>query len=155
MKTSIDIHNFLTSKGVAHEIFPTSRPVKSIREASALLGLKLDEMVKCILVKADEKFVMLLLLGKDRVSLKKVARHLKVKEVKLATPEETVKLTGYRLGTTPPCDFSTSLPCLIDREVLKKEVIYTGGGEPTVFLKIKSIDVLKLTEGEVADIAHR
>ncbi len=155
MKGSIDIHNYLTSKGVNHEIFPTTKPVKSIKEAGAVLGLKLDEMVKCILVKAEEKFVMLLLLGNTRASLKKVAKHLKVKSVKLATPEETVKATGYRLGTTPPCDFSLKIPCLIDRKVLEKEVIYTGAGEPNAFLKIKTSDVLKLTQGEVVDIAHR
>jgi prolyl-tRNA editing enzyme YbaK/EbsC (Cys-tRNA(Pro) deacylase) len=141
MKTSIDIHNYLNAKGIEHEIFPTSKPVKSIKEASAILGLKPEEMVKCILVKA--------------ASLKKVAQHLKAKKVGLATPEETVKVTGYRLGTTPPCDFLNKIPCLIDQKVMEKEVIYTGAGEPTNFLKIKSSDVLRLTEGEVADIAHR
>ncbi len=155
MKSSIDIRNYLTSKGVEHEIFPTSKPVRTIKEAGAILGLNLAEMVKCVLVKADEKFLMLLLLGNTRASLKKVANHLKVKSVKLATPEETVKATGYRLGTTPPCDFCRKIPCLIDKRVLEKEVIYTGAGEPNAFLKIKSSDVLKLTGGEVADIAHR
>lgn len=155
MKSSIDIRNYLTSKGIEHEIFPTSTPVKSIKEAGAVLGLKLEEMVKCVLVKADEEFVMLLLLGNTRASLKKVADHLKVKNVRLATPEETVEVTGYRLGTTPPCDFCRKIHCLIDQRVLEKEVIYTGAGEPTAFLKIKSGDVLKLTEAEVADIAYR
>ncbi len=155
MKTSIDIHNYLNAKGIEHEIFPTSKPVKSIKEASAILGLKPEEMVKCILVKADDKFVMLLLSGNSRASLKKVAQHLKAKKVSLATPEETIKVTGYRLGTTPPCDFLSKIPCLIDQKVMEKEVIYTGAGEPTNFLKIRSSDVLKLTGGEVADIANR
>lgn len=155
MKTSIDIHNYLTSKGIEHEVFSTSKPVKSIKEAGAILGLKLEEMVKCVLVKADEEFVMLLLLGNSRASLQKVARHLKAKKVKLATSEETVKVTGYRLGTTPPCDFLNKIPCLIDQKVMEKEVIYTGAGEPTNFLKIKSSDVLKLTGGKVVDIAYR
>lgn len=155
MKSSIDIRNYLTSKGIDHEIYPTTRPVRTIKEAGAILGLKLDEMVKCILVKADENFVMLLLLGNTRASLKKVANYLKAKNVKLATPQETVEVTGYRLGTTPPCDFCQKIRCLIDQKVLEKEVIYTGAGEPNAFLKIKSADVLKLTGGEVADIAHR
>ena len=154
MKSSVDVHNFLQSKGIQHEIFLTSIPPMSAKRASAILGLELKEITKSVVFFCGNKPFLILVPGNLRVSYKKLKNILNEPKVRLATPDEVIKNTGYTIGATPPVCFNNELKIIIDKKVIEKEIVYTGGGEVTAILKIKSNDLKKITEAAVEDISE-
>ncbi len=72
----------------------------------------------------------------------------------MASVEEVVRITGYTLGATPPVALAQPARVLMDKRILENEVVYTGGGDVTAVLKIRSEDLKKVAQAEVVDIAH-
>ncbi|HAW59865.1 MAG TPA: hypothetical protein DCW86_00135 [Actinobacteria bacterium] len=153
MKTSVDVHNFLQSLGVPHEIFLLESPVKTAERAAVLLRLKTSEILKSVLFFSDEKPVLVILPGDKKVNYKKLKGVLGVSRIRLATTREVMNLTGYIIGATPPLAHQTSLLSLIDEDVMKCDVVYTGGGELNAMLKMRAEDLKRVTNGEVVDVA--
>ncbi|MDI6891696.1 MAG: YbaK/EbsC family protein [Actinomycetota bacterium] len=153
MKTSVDVHNFLQSLEVPHEIFLLRSPVKTAKGAAVILGLKTSEILKSVLFLADEKPILVILPGDKKVSYKKLKKLLGASRIRLATTREVMNLTGYIIGATPPLAHQTSLLSLIDGDVMKCDVVYTGGGELNAMLKMRAEDLKQVTNGEVVDVA--
>jgi len=66
--------------------------------------------------------------------------------------DEIPSLTGYIAGAIPPVGLKTDMPVYIDYYTLREDVVYTGSGEPTAILKIRSYDLVRATGGDVVDI---
>lgn len=154
MRSSIDVHNFLQTKGVKHEIFLSSTPPLSCQRAAALLGLSPQEIVKCVLFISEGEPVLALVRGSDHVHMGKLKGVLSSTEVRMASLEEVLKITGYTLGATPPVALAHRVKIIMDKRILENEVVYTGGGDVTAVLKIRSKDLEEVTKAEVEDIAH-
>lgn len=154
MKTSVDVHNYLQVEEIPHEIFLLNSPAKTAERTAALLGLHLDEVVKSVVFMVKDKPILTIVPGDRRASYKKVKEILGVSKLRLASSQEVTDLTGYVLGATPPLAHRTSLYTLIDQSIVDKKVLYTGGGEVNAMLKIRPQDLIRATEGKVADITE-
>jgi Cys-tRNA(Pro) deacylase len=152
MKTSIDVHNYLLSCNIPHEIVPIDTPIMTVERAVALLRLDPSEITKSVVLMADDNPLIAILPGDKRVSYEKLRDHLHASEIKLAGSQELAELTGYPIGATPPLAHSTKLKTLIDPKVLEAEVIYTGAGDVTAILKMRACDLQKITDGEIISI---
>lgn len=153
MKTSVDVHNFLLSCNIPHEIVPLDTPILTAERAAALLKLEIGEITKSVILITDGEPVIAIVSGDKHVDLEKVRRQLGASEIRLAESKELVELTGYPGGATPPLAHDTKLKTLIDSKVMKADVVYTGGGDVTSILKIRSTDLQKITDSQIADIA--
>jgi prolyl-tRNA editing enzyme YbaK/EbsC (Cys-tRNA(Pro) deacylase) len=52
----------------------------------------------------------------------------------------------------PPVGHKAELPAYIDYYTLREDVVYTGSGELTAILKIRSYDLVRATGGETVDV---
>jgi len=69
----------------------------------------------------------------------------------LATEEEVLNITGYKVGGVPPI---LDIKVLIDKRVMNKEYVYGGGGNEHTLLKIKPQDIVKINRNiEIVNIA--
>lgn len=152
MKTSVDVHNFLLSCNVPHEIVPVDTPILTAERAAALLRLKPEEISKSIVLLVDDRPLVTIIPGNKRVDYKKLKKHLRATEIKLAESKELVELTGYPIGATPPVAHANKLKTLIDPKVAKSEVVYTAGGDVTSILKIRASDLCRVTDSDIVDI---
>jgi prolyl-tRNA editing enzyme YbaK/EbsC (Cys-tRNA(Pro) deacylase) len=66
--------------------------------------------------------------------------------------EDIPSLTGYFAGSLPPVAHKVEMQAFIDYYTLREDVVYTGSGEPTAILKIRSYDLVRATGGETVDI---
>jgi len=73
-------------------------------------------------------------------------------EVRKASPEDISALTGFISQAIPPVGLKTAMPAYIDYYTLREDVVYTGSGEPTAILKIRSYDLVRATGGETVDL---
>ena len=152
MLTSVDVHNFLQTANIPHELRNMPEPARTAARAAAILGLQPHQVVKSVLFFAEKKPVMALVPGDSTVDYGKLRKELGASRLRLLTADEVRQLTGYLIGCTPPVALKTEMPKYIDLPALREDVVYTGGGEPDKVLKIRSYDLVRATDAEIVDI---
>ncbi len=84
---------------------------------------------------------MVLVAGRDQIDWRKLRQLVKRSRVRMATEEEVLEVTGYRIGTVSPFGTKTPVKVLIDESVLKEEEISIGSGTRQMAIIMKSADV--------------
>ena len=59
---------------------------------------------------------------------------------------------GYAPGTVPPLGHRQPLPALMDRGVLDHPIVYAGGGGIAAMLRMRSADLLRLTNAALVNV---
>jgi Cys-tRNA(Pro)/Cys-tRNA(Cys) deacylase len=71
----------------------------------------------------------------------------------MATEDEVLKVTGYRVGTVSPFGMKNQVKVLIDTSVLKEEEISIGSGVRNMAIILKSRDLQKvLGDAEIVSL---
>lgn len=153
MRTSVDLHNFLQSREVPHEISVVEMPARTVSMAAATLGLDESEIGKTLIVQTDDSAVVAMLPGNRRLDVRKLKKITGANKIKLVDTEELVNLTGYVLGSIPPLAHAKEMPVYVDHRLLRIPVIYTCGGQSNAVLKIKPIDLISAGNAQIVDIA--
>jgi Cys-tRNA(Pro)/Cys-tRNA(Cys) deacylase len=89
--------------------------------------------------------------GTTRLSLRKLKKALRLRNVSLAAPEEVRALTGADPGTVPLVN--PGLATLVDQRLLEQPWAYGGCGVPARTLKLRPSDLVTVTGARVLDIA--
>lgn len=150
MKSSVDVHNFLQTQGIQHEIFALSGQAKTARRLAAILGLNPREVAKNLIFLADDQPVLVIIPGDRKADRAKIKKALNVSQVKFADTNAVLDATGYCIGATPPVAHNKKIPTLIDARVLANDVIYTGAGETNMILKLRAEDLRRATACQTA-----
>jgi len=129
-----------------------SRSCHSAREAALAVGVDTESVVKTICLIDSGKLIACVLCGNDRIDLSEMEKLLHTEKVKLATPHEILKRTGYPCGGVPPFGFEGKF--VIDKKVMEKDVIYCGGGSESSLIKISPENLKKANEGIIAEISE-
>lgn len=144
----------LESLGIPHRLFRHQKPVSSFEEAASARNQRPEQIVRSILfqVRPDE-FVMVLMAGPDQVDWKKFRQLVKRSRVRMATEEEVLDVTGYRVGTVSPFGLKNQVRVMIDVSVMKEEEISIGSGVRNTAVMMKSEDVRKaLSDAEIVSL---
>ena len=152
MYSSVDVHNHLQELEIPHEVFKFSGRAGSIDTAMGGLGLGLNQFARVELFRIDGEPVVVIIPGDREVDLPKLKVVTGGGVVERIPHEEVPPLTGYVAGDTPPVAHKVEMPTYIDYYTLREDVVYTGSGEPTAILKIRSYDLVRATNGEIVDI---
>ena len=111
--------------------------------AAAQIGCAVGQIAKSLLFKGkDGHYGLFVCPGDQRVDSKKIKQALGAK-ARMATPEETLEITGYRPGSVCPFDLD-QLRLFIDRGLAAYTTIYPAAGTdasgvPVSFDQLKSI----------------
>ena len=98
---------------------------------------------------------MVLIAGPAQVNWKKLRDLVKRSRIRMATKEEVLEVTGYRVGTVSPFgaasqarpEFDRRVKVLIDASVLKEEEISIGSGVRNTAIILKSADLRRALKG--------
>ncbi|MEP7290076.1 MAG: YbaK/EbsC family protein [Chloroflexota bacterium] len=152
--TPDDLQAYLTEHNVAAEIVILAEETPTVPAAAAALGVSVDQIAKTVIFFVDERPYAVIANWVRRVDSRKLAERFAVnrKKIKLADGESVTKLTGYTPGTVPPLGHRQPLPVLIDPAVLTNEVVYAGGGGIAALLRVRSDDLVRVTNAEILDV---
>ncbi|MGV2927771.1 proline--tRNA ligase [Macrococcus capreoli] len=78
--------------------------VKTAQQLADLLGKRLDEIVKSMIVKVDDQFIMFLIRGHHELNDVKVKSYFGTETVEMATDEEIQAILGATPGSLGPVD---------------------------------------------------
>jgi Cys-tRNA(Pro) deacylase len=141
----------LEKLGVPHKIFRHENPVTSFEQAASDRGQRASQVVRSILFRiAEDEFIMALVAGPAQISWKILRKHLGRSRISMATEDEVLAVTGYRVGTVSPFGLQNQLKVLIDPSVLGEEEISIGSGMRNTAIILKSTDLRRvLKDAEV------
>ena len=127
---------------------------RTANEAATALGCKVGAIIKSLLFKVGEDFVLCLVSGDKRCSLNKLKNILKEKDVSMANPEDVKKITGYTIGGVSPVGHLIKTKIFIDENLKNFESIFAAAGHPNAVFEIDFENLKKLTLGETKEISE-
>ena len=142
--------------GIPHRIFRHETPVDSFEQAASDRNQRPEQVVRSILfqVRPDE-FVMVLMAGREQVDWRSLRKLVGRSRMRMATEDEVLEVTGYRVGTVSPFGMKRQVRVLIDSSVLKEEEISIGSGIRNTAIILKSADLRRaLEEAEVISLVE-
>lgn len=145
----------LDKLGVPHRIFRHENPVTSFEQAAWERGQRASQIVRSILFRlTGEEFVMVLIAGSAQVSWKILRKYLGSSRMTMATEDEVLAATGYRIGAVSPFGLPNPLRVLVDESVLREEEISIGSGIRDAAIILKSADLRSALKVEVVSLTE-
>jgi Cys-tRNA(Pro)/Cys-tRNA(Cys) deacylase len=144
----------LEKLGIPHQVFRHSSQVNSLEQAAQERDQRPEQVVRSILFRLGEgEFIMALVAGPAQISWKRLRQHLGISRLTMASEEEVLEVTGYRIGAVSPFGLPRPLRVLIDPGVLKEKVISLGSGVRGIAIIMNTSDLLRsLIESEEAQL---
>jgi Cys-tRNA(Pro)/Cys-tRNA(Cys) deacylase len=144
----------LEKLNIPHQIFRHETPVDSFEKAASDRGQRPSQIVRTILFRVTEdEFALALVAGPDQISWKILRKILGRSRITMATEEEVLAVTGYRIGTVGPFGLAKPVRMLIEAGVLKEEEVSIGSGMRNTAIILKSADLKKaLGDAEVVEL---
>lgn len=132
----------LDQLNIPHQIFRHERPVTSFEQAASDRNQRPEQIVRSILFQIRPgEFLMVLMAGPAQIDWRTLRQLVKRSRVRMATEEEVLEVTGYRVGTVSPFGLKNPIKILIDETVLKEEEVSLGSGVRSVAIIMKSADI--------------
>jgi len=121
-------------------------------DAATSLNCEVGAIVKSLLLRTEENFILCLVAGDKRCSLNKVKKILNMKDVSMADADQVKSQTGFSIGGVSPIANLNKNKMLIDTSLSRYEYVYAAAGHPNTIFKISYKQLIKLTEGTKEDI---
>ena len=127
---------------------------KTALDAANSLNCEVGAIVKSLLIKIENDFLLCLVSGDKRCSLNKLKKILGEKDVSMANPEDVKKITGYTIGGVSPTGHLTKIKIFIDETLNRFSSIFAAAGHPNAVFKINFENLIELTSGEIKEITE-
>ena len=150
----------LTQLGIPHRVFQHPTPPLSFEQAASDRNQRPEQIVRSILFQVRSgEFVMVLMAGRGQIDWRKLRQLVKRSRVRMATEDEVLEVTGYKVGTVSPFGLKSGLSrkvrVMIDTSVLREEEVSLGSGIRQMAIIMKSADVQRaLGEAEVVELSE-
>lgn len=152
MRSSVDVHNSLLADEVLHELSQLPGPLRDLAAAPAVLGLPASAVARPTVLE-DRAGVVLILAPADlEVNVAQVAELLGRRGLRPVAADRVPGLTGYLLPFVPPVALECPATVVVDEQLTGEDVLYTAAGEPRVILKVRGVDLVKVTAAVVSQV---
>ena len=144
----------LEELNIPHRVFRHETPVFSFEQAASDRSQRPGQIVRSILFQIRPgEFLMVLVAGREQIDWKKLRQLVGRSRVRMATEEEVLEVTGYRVGTVSPFGLKNEVRVLIDSSVVKDGEVSIGSGVRHMAIILKSADLQRaLGKAEVVTL---
>jgi Cys-tRNA(Pro) deacylase len=143
---------FLKDFDQSLEVIILENSARTAQDAATALECKVGAIVKSLLFKAENTFILCLVAGDKRCSLNKLKKVKDKKDISMASPEEVKTQTGYTIGGVSPVGHLEKIEIIIDNSLERFNELFAAAGHPNCVFKINYNDIQKITNGNVEDI---
>ena len=127
---------------------------KTALDAANSLNCEVGAIVKSLLIKIENEFLLCLVSGDKRCSLNKLKKISEKKNVRMASADEVKSQTGYTIGGVSPVGHINKIQIFIDNSLSRFKDIFAAAGHPNVIFKINYEKLIQITKGDVKDITE-
>ena len=147
-----NVRNALEHSGVGDTVIELDATARSAEDAAAAMGCELGAIVKSLVFKLGETFVLALIAGDRRCLEMALPRVFNLKENVVRPRANEVKvITGFTIGGVAPIGMREKLPTVIDRSFERFSTIYAAAGHPNCVFSITLDNLRCSTSGFISD----
>ena len=148
------VEEFIKKFDTKLNILVLDTTARTAKDAANSLQCEVGAIVKSLLFKAEDSFLICLIAGDRRCSLNKLKKILNKKDVSMASAEEVKQNTGFSIGGVAPVAHKTSLDIFIDESLSRFQFIFAAAGHPNCVFKITYDQLIKITNGLTKEISE-
>ena len=143
---------FLKNFDQSLKVIVLENSARTAQDAATTLACDVGAIVKSLLFKAENTFILCLVAGDKRCSLNKLKKIKDKKDISMASPEEVKTQTGYTIGGVSPVGHLEKIEIIIDNSLERFNELFAAAGHPNCVFKTNYNDIQKITNGKVEDI---
>jgi prolyl-tRNA editing enzyme YbaK/EbsC (Cys-tRNA(Pro) deacylase) len=149
VQAALDAWNF----GIQIRFFENSTATSQL--AAENIGCELGQIAKSLCFLVDDKPILVIASGDQRVDDKKLAAIFEIsrKKIKVASAEECVSIYGYAPGGVPPLAHRTKgMTVLLDDSLQRYTQIYAAGGAHNAIFGVTLDQLVQISGGRFSDV---
>ena len=136
------------------EVIVLDKSARTAQDAATALDCNVGAIVKSLLLKTNDSFLLCLVAGDKRASLSKIKKIINKKDVSMANPEDVKSQTGYTIGGVSPIGHLKQIEIIIDNTLERFNELFAAAGHPNCVFKINFTNIQKITNGKVENITE-
>ena len=138
----------------ALKLIVLKKTARTAIDAANALECELGAIIKSLVVKTEEEFLVCLVSGDKRCSLNKLKKILNKKDVSMANANQVKENTGFSIGGVAPTGYLKKLNIIVDISLSRFDYVYGAAGHPDCIFKITYQKLVKLTNGLEKEITE-
>jgi prolyl-tRNA editing enzyme YbaK/EbsC (Cys-tRNA(Pro) deacylase) len=142
----------LASRGLSVDILMSPTSTRTAADAAASLGTSVAQIVKSLLFLVDDRPVLALAAGHNRVDEAKLARAVSGAKVARANADQVRDVTSFVIGGVPPVSLNPDVQILFDSDLLQHDVVYAAAGTPHHNFAVDPRRLVEVARGTVVDL---
>ena len=146
------VQKFLKDFNQSLKVIVLENSARTAQDAATALGCDVGAIVKSLLFKTDDSFILCLVAGDKRCSLNKLKKIKNIRDISMASPEEVKTQTGYTIGGVSPVVHINKIEIYIDKSLERFNNLFAAAGHPHCVFKIDFVNIQKITNGKIEDI---
>ena len=146
------VQEFITQFDPKLKVLFLDTTARTAKDAAESLGCEVGAIVKSLVFRADNIFLICLVSGDKRCSLNKLKKIISKKDVCMANADEVKSNTGFSIGGVAPIAHLKELNILIDQSLGRFQSVFAAAGHPNSIFKIEYSQLVQMTKGEVKEI---
>ena len=138
----------------SYKVMVLASSARTAQEAAESLNTDVGSIVKSLLFKSENNFILCLVSGDRRCSLNKLKKIKQQKNISMANPQSVKEVTGFTIGGVSPIGHLKEVEIFIDNNLKRFQNIYAAAGHPNCVYKVNFENLLKMTSGKVEDFTE-
>ena len=127
---------------------------RTASDAASSLSCEIGAIVKSLLFKTENNFILCLIAGDKKASLNKIKKMLNIKDVSMSSAEDVKNITGFTIGGVSPIGHLNKIDIFIDNSLKRFNNLYAAAGHPNCIFKINFSDLQKISKGSIKELTE-
>ena len=146
------VQDFIVQFDFKLKVLVLNTTAKTAKDAAKSLNCEVGAIVKSLVFRSDDTFLICLIAGDKRCSLNKLKKIIDKKDVCMANADEVKTNTGFSIGGVAPIAHLKKLNILIDQSLSRFQNVFAAAGHPNSIFKIEYNQLVHITNGAVKEI---
>ena len=130
------------------------KTARTAQDASIALSCEVGAIVKSLLFRAENSFILCLVSGDKKCSLNKLKKITQKNDLSMASPEQVKTQTGYTIGGVSPVGLLNNVEIFMDNTLKRFDKLYAAAGHPNCIFQINFEKLNKITSSKVMEITE-
>ena len=148
------VSEFLKKFNSSLSVIILQQTARTAKDAANALKCEVGAIVKSLVFKAEDSFLLCLVAGDKRCSLNKIKKILNKKDVCMADAVQVKSQTGFSIGGVSPIAHLNNLKVLVDNSLSRFDNVFAAAGHPNCVFKINYLELIKITNGIEKEISE-
>jgi Cys-tRNA(Pro) deacylase len=148
----VRVQSYLDQFNLGLKITELEESTSTCELAAATLGVMVGQIAKTLVFMADDKPVLIVASGDNKIKSSKLKKLLGAARVRMADPDTVKRVTGYPVGGVCPVALAETIPILLDDSMYRFPVVYAAAGTPRSALPVTMEQLEMITGGKWADL---